>query len=300
MFCRAFAELMTAEAPERYVAHVKIADRRGRILIDWLRNAIGNTAVASFSPRARPGATVATPLAWDEVTRSSTRRGSRCGRSGSLGSGGSVARPLRYRSEAAGSRARAPRADAGTEVGTRCRARRSFTRRNPASVRSRQSLMRRQVRFGLPHQSRRERGSDERGGSVAASPRRPRPRPTRPRAPCGRENATGSSGAWSTRSRAARDAGPDARNARRYPYRRTRRTGPVARPVGRPAAGRRRPRWAEPAGGFSRPRPTAKKEERNGSTRRPVRGGAFGEQHQIVAAIQPFADAVPLPPGAAA
>src|ERR1044071_1966440 len=36
-FCRAFAELMSAEAPERFLAHVKIADRHGRILVDWLR-----------------------------------------------------------------------------------------------------------------------------------------------------------------------------------------------------------------------------------------------------------------------
>jgi bifunctional non-homologous end joining protein LigD len=66
-FGRAFAELMTEQEPERYVAHVKIADRRGRVLVDWLRNAIGNTAIASFCPRARPGAMVATPLSWDEV-----------------------------------------------------------------------------------------------------------------------------------------------------------------------------------------------------------------------------------------
>ena len=67
-FTRALAELMTAEEPKRFVAHLKIADRDGKILIDWLRNGLGATAVASFSPRARPGATVATPIAWDEVT----------------------------------------------------------------------------------------------------------------------------------------------------------------------------------------------------------------------------------------
>ncbi len=67
-WCRAFAELMGAEQPARYLTKVAKAERRGRILIDWLRNALGATAIASFCPRARPGATVATPLAWAEVT----------------------------------------------------------------------------------------------------------------------------------------------------------------------------------------------------------------------------------------
>ena len=67
-FCRAFAETMAQDAPDKYVAHVKIADRRGKILVDWLRNGLGATAVSSFCPRARPGAGVATPLAWSEVT----------------------------------------------------------------------------------------------------------------------------------------------------------------------------------------------------------------------------------------
>ena len=67
-FCRAFAETMAADHPDRYVAHLKIADRAGKVLVDWLRNGLGATAVASFCPRARPGAGVATPLAWSEVT----------------------------------------------------------------------------------------------------------------------------------------------------------------------------------------------------------------------------------------
>jgi bifunctional non-homologous end joining protein LigD len=68
-FCRAFAETMSQEKPDRYLPTLKKVDRRGKILIDWLRNGMGATAVASFCPRARPGATVATPLAWDEVNR---------------------------------------------------------------------------------------------------------------------------------------------------------------------------------------------------------------------------------------
>jgi bifunctional non-homologous end joining protein LigD len=67
-FCRAFAEMLSEESPDRFLSTVKKADRRGRILLDWLRNGLGATAVASFCPRARPGATVATPLSWDEVT----------------------------------------------------------------------------------------------------------------------------------------------------------------------------------------------------------------------------------------
>ncbi|KAA2211752.1 DNA ligase D [Teichococcus oryzae] len=66
-FCRSFAEALSAEAPDRYLSKVSKAARRGRILVDWLRNGKGATAVASFCPRARPGAGVATPLRWAEV-----------------------------------------------------------------------------------------------------------------------------------------------------------------------------------------------------------------------------------------
>jgi bifunctional non-homologous end joining protein LigD len=67
-FCRAFAETLSEEQPKRFLSTVKKADRQGRILIDWLRNGLGATAVASYCPRARPGAAVAMPLAWDDVT----------------------------------------------------------------------------------------------------------------------------------------------------------------------------------------------------------------------------------------
>jgi bifunctional non-homologous end joining protein LigD len=66
-FARGIAQAMEAEAPERFVSTVPKAKRRGRILVDWLRNGAGATAICSYSPRARPGATVATPLAWREV-----------------------------------------------------------------------------------------------------------------------------------------------------------------------------------------------------------------------------------------
>ncbi len=67
-WCRRFGENMEADAPERYVASVPKRRRVGRILVDWLRNGLGSTAVGSLSPRCRPGAPVAMPVAWRDVT----------------------------------------------------------------------------------------------------------------------------------------------------------------------------------------------------------------------------------------
>jgi bifunctional non-homologous end joining protein LigD len=66
-FCKSFAETLSKEQPERFLSTVRKADRKGRILLDWLRNGAGATAIASYCPRARPGATVATPVTWREV-----------------------------------------------------------------------------------------------------------------------------------------------------------------------------------------------------------------------------------------
>jgi bifunctional non-homologous end joining protein LigD len=67
-FAGAFAEDLTRTAPDRYIATMSKAKRRGKVFIDYLRNQRGATAIASYSTRARPGAPVATPLAWDELT----------------------------------------------------------------------------------------------------------------------------------------------------------------------------------------------------------------------------------------
>ncbi len=67
-FTKAIADQMAADSPDRYVSTISKAKRKGKILIDYLRNQRGMTAVAPYSPRARPGAAVSMPLGWDEVT----------------------------------------------------------------------------------------------------------------------------------------------------------------------------------------------------------------------------------------
>jgi len=66
-FSRAIAQLLERSAPKDYVATASKAKRGGRIFVDWLRNGPGATAVAPYVTRARPGAPVATPLAWEEL-----------------------------------------------------------------------------------------------------------------------------------------------------------------------------------------------------------------------------------------
>ena len=66
-FCEAFSGAMAEHAPERYVATMSKAKRRGKIFIDWLRNTRGATSVASWSLRARKGAPVAVPLRWEDL-----------------------------------------------------------------------------------------------------------------------------------------------------------------------------------------------------------------------------------------
>jgi bifunctional non-homologous end joining protein LigD len=67
-FTKSVADSMAADSPERFVSTIPKARRHGKILIDYLRNQRGMTAVAAYSTRARAGATVSMPLAWEELT----------------------------------------------------------------------------------------------------------------------------------------------------------------------------------------------------------------------------------------
>jgi bifunctional non-homologous end joining protein LigD len=67
-FAKAMADSMAADSPDLFVSTVTKARRGGKIFIDYLRNQRGATAVAPYSPRARPGAPVSMPLEWDELS----------------------------------------------------------------------------------------------------------------------------------------------------------------------------------------------------------------------------------------
>jgi len=66
-FSQAIAEELVRRHPKDYTATLSKSARAGKIFLDYLRNTRGATAVAAYSTRARAGAPVSTPLAWDEL-----------------------------------------------------------------------------------------------------------------------------------------------------------------------------------------------------------------------------------------
>lgn len=68
-FARDFAKAMEQAEPKLYTATLSKKARRGRIFIDYLRNGRGATAIAPYSTRARPGATLAMPVEWDDIDK---------------------------------------------------------------------------------------------------------------------------------------------------------------------------------------------------------------------------------------
>ena len=58
---------MVAQHPREFTTNESLAARSGKIYIDYLRNRRGATSIAPYSPRARAGAPVAVPIAWDEL-----------------------------------------------------------------------------------------------------------------------------------------------------------------------------------------------------------------------------------------
>ncbi len=62
------ADELAARHPEALTTEVRKAKRQGRVFVDYLRNAYGQTVVAPYSVRPLPAAPVAFPLGWGELS----------------------------------------------------------------------------------------------------------------------------------------------------------------------------------------------------------------------------------------
>ena len=68
-FAERFARAVSEAESDRFTANMRKVQRKGRIFLDWLRNQRGSTAVMPYSARAREGAPVAAPIAWEELDK---------------------------------------------------------------------------------------------------------------------------------------------------------------------------------------------------------------------------------------
>ena len=68
LVAHSISQEMARRSPTMITVQMRKDQRRNRVFSDWLRNAFGQTIVAPYSVRCRPGAPVSTPLHWDEVS----------------------------------------------------------------------------------------------------------------------------------------------------------------------------------------------------------------------------------------
>jgi bifunctional non-homologous end joining protein LigD len=66
-FAERFTRAIAQAEPDMFTANIRKVERKDRIFLDWLRNQRGATAVMPYSARAREGAPVSAPIAWEEL-----------------------------------------------------------------------------------------------------------------------------------------------------------------------------------------------------------------------------------------
>jgi len=68
-FAERFSRAIAEAEPQMFTANIRKVQRKDRIFLDWLRNQRGSTAVMPYSARAREGAPVSAPIAWEELDK---------------------------------------------------------------------------------------------------------------------------------------------------------------------------------------------------------------------------------------
>jgi bifunctional non-homologous end joining protein LigD len=71
---RAVADRLASRRPEELTTAQRKEARGQRLFLDTTRNAYAQTTVAPYAVRARPGAPVATPIEWDELSDATSNR----------------------------------------------------------------------------------------------------------------------------------------------------------------------------------------------------------------------------------
>lgn len=74
MFAKIIVSLVHKQIPGYTSLERMIANRKGKMYLDFLQNRPGATIAGAYSLRPKPGATVSMPLAWDEVKPGLTMR----------------------------------------------------------------------------------------------------------------------------------------------------------------------------------------------------------------------------------
>lgn len=64
---QALAGIIATQLPDQATLEFLKKARKGRVFVDWLRNAPGATVATPYSLRPRPNASLAMPITWDEL-----------------------------------------------------------------------------------------------------------------------------------------------------------------------------------------------------------------------------------------
>jgi bifunctional non-homologous end joining protein LigD len=74
LFANIIVKLVQKQIPGFTTLERMVANRKGKMYLDYMQNRAGATIAGVYSLRPKPGATVSMPLSWDEVRQGLTMR----------------------------------------------------------------------------------------------------------------------------------------------------------------------------------------------------------------------------------